>query len=392
MHRQLVIECGVAQTRAALLVDEEVRAFWFGPARGDEGADQAPLIDREFIGKVTAIDHNIEGGFIDIGLRDPAFLNIKSSKTDSDIVEGAYLVVRVRTPPRQQKGAVVRLVRIANDDERTLGRHDGGRDAVLEATSQFSNLHDVICDDGPACAILRGVYPELAVSHEMRPLSLFQHFGIDDVLEQAFDRRVPLKSGGALIIEEAEACVVIDVDSEGSSANSNARLREKLCIEAAREAARQIQLRSLAGPIVIDFPSLSGDGARTRFQKTLKETVGHLLGASKFGFAKSGLYSFIITRRDISLLERWTEPCASAPVAGRIFTADAKALSMVWALEAQLRSRPEDVFDVVAGDDIFNHARLRPVWFPRLDEKYAARCRLTSSPSIGPRDYAITTR
>ena len=80
--------------------------------------------------------------------------------------------------------------------------------------------------------------------------SPFEKCGVDEVIGEALEKTVPLKSGGRITIEETRACVAIDVDSSrdagGGSLN---RLNE----EAALEIVRQIRLRNLAGKIVVDF-------------------------------------------------------------------------------------------------------------------------------------------
>ena len=46
--KRLIVECGAAETRAALLKDDKVWKFWFGPARGDEASDNFPAAGRRF--------------------------------------------------------------------------------------------------------------------------------------------------------------------------------------------------------------------------------------------------------------------------------------------------------------------------------------------------------
>ena len=78
----------------------------------------------------------------------------------------------------------------------------------------------------------------------------FEEYGVDDAIIDALERTVKLKSGGNLQIEETRACVAIDVDS---GSKHNVGDIDSLNIEAAKEIARQIRLRNLAGKIIIDF-------------------------------------------------------------------------------------------------------------------------------------------
>lgn len=75
-------------------------------------------------------------------------------------------------------------------------------------------------------------------------------YGIQDMLQSAMEKTVKLPSGGEIHIEETKAFVAIDVDSKNSVARGQT---DNLNQEAAREIARQIMLRNLAGKIIIDF-------------------------------------------------------------------------------------------------------------------------------------------
>ncbi len=84
--------------------------------------------------------------------------------------------------------------------------------------------------------------------------SIFSKFMIDTQLKKVFNKKVWLKSGGFIIIEQTEACVVIDVNSgkfSGGYGQQDYVLRTN--IEAAEEIAYQLRLRNLAGIIIIDF-------------------------------------------------------------------------------------------------------------------------------------------
>ncbi|KXU37146.1 ribonuclease [Cephaloticoccus primus] len=86
-------------------------------------------------------------------------------------------------------------------------------------------------------------------------IPIFERFNIERQIEQTFQRKVPLPSGGEIIIDETEALISIDVNT-GSHKNSSNDERNTIYavnLEAAVEAARQIRLRNLGGLIIIDF-------------------------------------------------------------------------------------------------------------------------------------------
>ncbi|MBL4618753.1 MAG: ribonuclease E/G [Marinicaulis sp.] len=84
-----------------------------------------------------------------------------------------------------------------------------------------------------------------------------------------------------MIIDEAQALTAIDVDSAGLTASSPTRLREKMAIAAGYEAAHQISLRNIGGHIAIDFPAMSGQGARERFNEHLKKAMASIEGGGR---------------------------------------------------------------------------------------------------------------
>jgi len=119
------------------------------------------------------------------------------------------------------------------------------------------------------------VQPQLAEKIELyksqRPI--FETFKIEEQIKTLIGRKVPLKSGGYLIIEHTEAMVVIDVNSGRYAANKEQELNSlKTDLEASREIARQLRLRDIGGLIVIDFIDLEDEKNRKKvFDELRKE-------------------------------------------------------------------------------------------------------------------------
>ncbi|GAB4289503.1 MAG: hypothetical protein Kow0098_07530 [Ignavibacteriaceae bacterium] len=102
--------------------------------------------------------------------------------------------------------------------------------------------------------------------------SIFDSFRIEEQIKTLMGRKVPLPSGGYLIIEHTEAMVVIDVNS-GRYARSKEQEMNSLRtdLEAAREIARQLRLRDIGGIIVVDFIDLEDDKNRKKVYDELKK-------------------------------------------------------------------------------------------------------------------------
>jgi len=102
--------------------------------------------------------------------------------------------------------------------------------------------------------------PELETQVEYYPgeRPIFDIYGIEDEIQKALQRKVQLKSGGYLIIDQTEAMTTADVNTGGYVGNRN--LEEtifKTNLEAAQAIARQLRLRNLGGIIIIDFIDMS---------------------------------------------------------------------------------------------------------------------------------------
>lgn len=389
--KRLIIECGAAQTRAALLDGDEVWKFWFGPARGDEAGNGFPAAGRRFAARVRHVDRGLGAAFLDLGPdalngRD-AFLPLKKS-SEAHCIEGAMLEVAVKSPPRQGKGALLKFIAPASGAE--PGRLPPFADAAVEAAAAIgANADEMVIDDGAAFRALEQAGFGNQV-HENHPLSLFERYGAQSELSAAFERAVALPGGGRLVIDEAQALTAVDVDTGGLGASSPARLREKIAIAAAGEAVRQISLRNIGGHIVIDFPDISNEASRKRFGEHLRAAMTRLPGAGAPSFSKSGLFCFTAPHSALSLLDRFTEPCGAGPVPGRRFTVEAKALEAVAALERGLRAAPSARYRLVTGAEIERYLAARPHWRERLAGRYGARFQIVCDKQRGGREHDLT--
>ena len=121
-------------------------------------------------------------------------------------------------------------------------------------------------------------------------IPVFSHFGLEEQIDEALKRKVWLKSGGYLIIEEAEALTVIDVNTGryvGTRDLAHTILTNNL--EAVKEIARQLRLRDIGGIIVIDLIDMDNESHRDKvvkaFEKALSEdkTKTSISSISKLG-------------------------------------------------------------------------------------------------------------
>jgi ribonuclease G len=129
------------------------------------------------------------------------------------------------------------------------------------------------------------------VKHYKNKLDIFDHFGVNKQIKQAFGKQVMLSSGAYLIIEKTEAMHVIDVNSGSRKGGNQEQEKNALDInvEAAIEIARLLRLRDMGGIICIDFIDLYEPENRRTLHKALKDAMEddkakhNVLPPSRFG-------------------------------------------------------------------------------------------------------------
>ncbi|MBD5781104.1 Rne/Rng family ribonuclease [Pelagicoccus sp. NFK12] len=107
-------------------------------------------------------------------------------------------------------------------------------------------------------------------------IPIFERYNIEKQIEQTFQRQVPLPSGGAIVIEETEALIAIDVNtgSHKNKGNENDTIFQVNC-EAAEEVARQIRLRNIGGLIIIDFIDMKQRRHRNAILSRMRDAMSH---------------------------------------------------------------------------------------------------------------------
>ncbi|MEM7252784.1 MAG: Rne/Rng family ribonuclease [Pseudomonadota bacterium] len=118
--------------------------------------------------------------------------------------------------------------------------------------------------------------PDLAphIEHYPGERPIFDLYSVEDEIQRALDRKVQLKSGGYLIIDQTEAMTTIDVNTGAYVGRRN--LEEtifKTNLEAAQAIARQLRLRNLGGIIIIDFIDMTSEDHKRQVIRSLEKTL-----------------------------------------------------------------------------------------------------------------------
>jgi ribonuclease E len=103
---------------------------------------------------------------------------------------------------------------------------------------------------------------------------LFNKYNLEEQIETIYKRRVPLPSGGEIVIDGTEALTAIDVNSARSKSKTDAEENAaKTNLEAASEIARQLRLRDLGGLVVVDFIDMASLRNRKKVEKAMKDAM-----------------------------------------------------------------------------------------------------------------------
>ena len=154
-----------------------------------------------------------------------------------------------------------------------------------------------------------------------RETPIFEEFGVQAELDRALRSKVWLKSGGYIVIDQAEALVAIDVNTGKYVGKSN-KLEDTIAktnMEAAREIARQLRLRDLGGIIVCDFIDMEDRKNRLKVTQTLEAALRKDKSPSKvLQFNDFGLVAITRKRVKQSLLKVLCEPCSQCSGSGMV--------------------------------------------------------------------------
>ena len=216
-------------------------------------------------------------------------------------------------------------------------------DLIKRAIRDIYNkeIEEVVVEGEQGYRLAREFMKLLMPSHARRvkaysdPVPLFQRYGAEDQLRAMYDPVVQLKSGGYLVINPTEALVSIDINSgrstkehgiEATALNTN--------LEAAREIARQLRLRDMAGLVVIDFIDMEYNNNIRKVEKAMKDALKNDRARIQVGrISGFGLMEMSRQRLRTGVLEATTRECPHCDGTGLVRTASSAGLSALRLIE-----------------------------------------------------------
>ena len=335
---------------------------------------------------------------------------LKEAAADLEVPEGMGVILRTA-------GASRTKVEIKRDFEYLLRLWETVRDLTLKSTAPKlvyeegslvkRSIRDLYTKDieevtvaGPeayheARDFMRMLMPSHArnvhLYSDTQPL--LSRYGVENQLDAMFSPVVQLRSGGYIVLNQAEALVAIDVNSGRATREHHIEdTALKTNLEAADEIARQLRLRDLAGLIVIDFIDMDEKRNNRSVERRLKECLRHDRARIQVGrISHFGLLEMSRQRIRTSVLESSTEKCPYCGGSGHVRSVSSLALQVLRSLEEQLirgathnlivRTRPDVALYVLNQ----KRAHLRA-----LEERFAITVTISADESVlAPQTFII---
>jgi ribonuclease G len=185
---------------------------------------------------------------------------------------------------------------------------------------------------------------------------LFDLYNVEPEIERALSRRVELKSGGTLVIDQTEAMTTIDVNTGGFvGSRSFDDTVFKTNLEAAQAIARQLRLRNLGGIIIVDFIDMESAEHRNAVLEELRRGVARdRTRTTLSGFTSLGLVEMTRKRTRESLAHVLCEPCPTCAGRGEVRTAHTVCYDILREIVREARAFKAREFRVIAAQPVID--------------------------------------
>lgn len=223
--------------------------------------------------------------------------------------------------------------------------------------------------------------------------ALFEKFNIENDIEKAFQKRVRLKSGGHIVIEQTEGLVAIDVNT-GKFVGKK-RLEEtvfKTNCEASKEIARQLRLRDLGGIIIIDFIDMSEKENRKKVYRIFEDAVSrdraktNILRISELGLVE-------MTRQRVrpSLESAVFDTCPYCSGKGIVKSVTTMSIQSIKKIKKMLTGTAKRVLNVSVHPDVADHLlNQNKKALRKLEKQFKSEIIVISDPSSHIEDINMT--
>jgi len=262
-------------------------------------------------------------------------------------------------------------------------------------------IEAVICDDEAAVARMQELIGHISrrssnrVIHYSEPAPIFEKFGVQKQIDDAFHRQVWLKCGGYIVIDETEALIAIDVNTgRNKGAKDVERTILQTNLEAVDEIARQLRLRNIGGLIIGDFIDMKSRRDQQMVFARMKERLkrdkakSHVLPISQLG-----LMEMTRQRAQESLSGSIYENCPYCGGRGMVKSAMTMSVELQRTLHGVMRKYQDSIHDIKVTINPQVLKRLRTEdeeLLVEIERKYAGRLTFRSDPMYHQEQFLIT--
>ena len=231
------------------------------------------------------------------------------------------------------------LGRVLRDD--VMGKVDEIIVDDADAFEAAKSFTERFCHDEPNVTLYDGTTP------------VFEYFGIEDEIRKALDRKVWLKSGAYLVIDQTEALTVIDVNTgKFTSAPDMKHTVLATNIEAAEEIARQLRLRAVGGIVIVDFVDMDNDADKHELLQHFQHLLGHdRMKAKIFSLTRLGLVELTRKRERPDLKSILTHSCPECGDNGFVERLENIAVSIKRFIRKVIASNGAEAFLIETDED-----------------------------------------
>lgn len=241
---------------------------------------------------------------------------------------------------------------------------------------------------------LRALDPQLCSLVELYrdPEPIFDKMGIETEIEKMLERRVWLKGGANIVIDQTEAFVAVDVNTGRLSARGKAEdAIFRTNIEAAREVARQIRLRDIGGILIIDFIDMQDRENRRRVYDEFRNALSHDRSEVYISsISDLGLVEMTRERIRPSFMHTFSDSCPVCGGVGRVLSRESLAVKIErWFRRASLGFKSKS-YQLIANPQVGelllsgNPTRLR-----NLERNCRLKINLIIDTSLHPEQFKV---
>lgn len=261
-------------------------------------------------------------------------------------------------------------------------------------------IDSVICDDLAATNRMKDLVGQISrrarnrIEHYIEPYPIFERFGVQKQIDDAFHRQVWLKCGGYIVIDETEALIAIDVNTgrnKGSKEMDKTILTTNM--EAADEIARQLRLRNIGGLVIGDFIDMKSRKDQQMVYQRMKDRLRrdksktHVLPISPLG-----LLEMTRQRAQESLSGSVFISCPYCSGRGKVKSAMTMSVELQRQLHLVMRKYQDDIHEirVVVNPEVLKRLRNEDEdLLVDIERKYAGRLTFRGDPTFHHEQFTI---